>query len=251
MTNKTAIITGGSRGIGKATALKLANNGINIIVTYHSKADEAKEVVTAIKAKGLKATAFQLDVSNRESFMDVANKVQASLKEIGESKFDFLINNAGVGFTSAIGETNEVDFDRLTNIHLKSVLFITEKLLPFMNDGGEIVNISSGLTRIIYNNYSLYASLKTAIETLTRYQAKELGPRKIRANVIAPGAIETDFGGGAVRDNANFNAVIAGNTALGRVGLADDVAGAIANLVRDDSYWINAQRIEVSGGQAI
>ncbi len=251
MTNKTAIITGGSRGIGKATALKLADNGINVIITYNSKVDEAHEVVAAIKAKGLKANAFQLDVSNRESFMDIANKVQYSLKEIGESKFDFLINNAGIGLTSPFTETSEEDFDILANVHLKSVYFITQKLLPMINDGGEIVNISSGLTRIVYNDYALYASLKSAIETLTRYQAKELGARKIRVNVVAPGAIETDFRGGAVRDNAQINAAIAGLTALGRVGQVADVAGAIANLLRDDSYWINAQRIEVSGGQAI
>jgi NAD(P)-dependent dehydrogenase (short-subunit alcohol dehydrogenase family) len=251
MTNKIAIITGGSRGIGKATALKLANNGINVIITYHSKATEAQEVVEAIKAKGVKATAFQLDSSNRESFMDIANKVQSALNEIGAHKFDFLVNNAGIGLTSPFAETSEEDFDILANIHLKSVYFITQKLLPLLNDSGEIVNISSGLTRIVYNDYALYASLKTAIETLTRYQAKELGARKIRVNVVAPGAIETDFRGGAVRDNAQMNAAIAGLTALGRVGQADDVAGAIANLLRDDSYWINAQRIEVSGGQAI
>lgn len=251
MTNKIAFITGGSRGIGKATALKLADNGINVIITYHSKATEAQEVVEAIKAKGVKATAFQLDSSNRESFMDIANKVQSALNEIGAQKFDFLVNNAGIGLTSPFAETSEEDFDILANIHLKSVYFITQKLLPLLNDGGEIVNISSGLTRIVYNDYALYSSLKTAIETLTRYQAKELGARKIRVNVVAPGAIETDFRGGAVRDNAQMNAAIAGLTALGRVGQADDVAGAIANLLRDDSYWINAQRIEVSGGQAI
>ena len=251
MTNKIAIITGGSRGIGKATALKLADNGISVIITYHSNADKAQEVVEAIKAKGAKATAFQLDSANRESFMAIANKVQTALGEIGAQKFDFLINNAGIGLTSPFMETNEEDFDILTNIHFKSVYFITQKLLPLINDGGEIVNISSGLTRIVFDDYALYASLKTAIETLTRYQAKELGALKIRVNVVAPGAIETDFRGGAVRDNAQVNAAIAGLTALGRVGQVDDVAGAIANLLRDDSYWINAQRIEVSGGQAI
>jgi NAD(P)-dependent dehydrogenase (short-subunit alcohol dehydrogenase family) len=174
------------------------------------------------------------------------------LKEkTGNTNFDFLINNAGTALYALANDTTEDQMDTIFNIHYKGVFFLTQKMLPFINDGGSIINISSGLTRITYPGYSVYASMKTAIETLTRYLAKELGSRKIRVNVVAPGAIETDFGGGRVRDNEEINAQIAGLTALGRVGLPDDIGGVIAFLCTEDAGWINGQRIEVSGGQAL
>lgn len=251
MTNKTAIITGGSRGIGKTTALKLAANGINTIITYNSSESEAIEVVSQLKSYGIKASSFQLDVSNPNSYLEIGKLVRNALAEINEEKFDFLINNAGIGLNRSFMDTTPEEFDRMMNIHYKSVYFITQKLVPIMNDNGAIVNISSGTTRFVHVGYSLYSSLKTAIEGLTKYLAKEFGHRGIRANIIAPGAIETDFNSGAVRDNQKINDTIASVTALGRVGQPDDIAGAIYALLSDDSSWINAQRIEVSGGQAI
>lgn len=250
--NKIALITGGSRGLGKNMALALAQKGIDIILTYHSNQAAANEVVTAIELMGQKAVAFQLDTSNTATFASFIIQVKDYLKEnYSRSNFDFLINNAGTALYSLAAETSEEQVIDIFNIHYKGVFFLTQKALPIMHDGGGIVNISSGLSRITMPGSSVYASMKSAVETYSRYLAKELGDRKIRVNVIAPGAIETDFGGGRVRDNKEINANIAGITALGRVGLPDDIGKVVAFLCTQDAGWVNAQRIEVSGGQAI
>lgn len=251
MTNnsKIALVTGGSRGLGKDMALQLAKKGLDVIITYHSKKEEAQEVVLGIEAMGKKAIALQLDVSEYITFDGFVESVKSALQaNFQTDHFDFLINNAGVGVYAPFTETTENQFDSMVNIHLKAPFFISQKLLPIMNDGGGIVNISSGLARFSMPGYDAYATMKGGIETLTKYQAASLGNRKISVNVVAPGAIETDFGGGAVRDNDGLNKMIASQTALGRVGLPDDIGSVVAFLCTDDAKWINAQRIEVSGG---
>lgn len=250
--NKTALVTGGSRGLGKNMALALAKKGIDVILTYNTNKDAADQVVSEIQALGRNACAFQLDTSNIKQFDSFMKQIGEHLKEkTGSSNFDFLINNAGTALYMPVADVTEEQMDAIYNIHYKGMFFLTQKALPLINDGGGIVNVSSGLTRITMPGSSVYGSLKTAVESLTRYMAKELGPRKIRVNVIAPGAIETDFGGGRVRDNKEINTQIAGLTALGRVGLPDDIGGVVAFLCTEDARWVNAQRIEVSGGQAI
>ena len=251
-TSKIALVTGGSRGLGKNMALNLAQKGLDIILTYHSQQAEAEAVVAEITAQGRKAAALQLDASNVGSFAGFFEQVKTTLKQTFDvGTFDFLINNAGTGLYQAFAETTEQQFDDLLNIHLKGPYFLTQQALPLLNDGGGIINISSGLTRLVMPGSSAYASAKTAVEALTRYQAKELGARRIRVNVVAPGAIETDFGGGRTRDNKEINAHIASLTALGRVGLPTDVGPVVAFLCTDEAGWVNGQRIEVSGGQAI
>jgi len=252
MSNKIAIITGGSRGLGKNTALAMAKKGIDVILTYHNKEAEAAAVVAEIEQTGTRAVALQLDVGNSQSFDAFASQVKKVLQQKWERQtFDFLVNNAGIGIHASFIETTEAQFDQLLNIQFKGVFFLTQKLLPLIADHGRIVNVSSGLTRFSFPGYAAYASMKGAIEVLTKYLAKELGPRGIAVNVIAPGAIETDFGGGAVRDNAQLNQMIASQTALGSVGVPDDIGGVIASLLSDDNRWINAQRIEASGGMLI
>lgn len=249
---KIAVVTGGSRGLGRNTALQLAGKGVDVILTYNSGLAEAQEVVAAIEAQGRKALALQLDVSRSSGFADFATNLLNALKtHWSRENFDFLVNNAGIGIHAPLVDTSEEQFDLLFNIHLKGVFFLTNALIPLLADGGRIVNLSTGLTRFALPGYAAYASMKGAIEVLTRYQAKELGARGIRVNTVAPGAIETDFGGGVVRDNASVNQFIASQTALGRVGLPDDIGGAIASLLADESGWINAQRIEVSGGMYV
>jgi NAD(P)-dependent dehydrogenase (short-subunit alcohol dehydrogenase family) len=249
MSQKIAIITGGSRGLGRNAALKLAARGVDIILTYRSQASEADTVVSEIAALGRKAVALQLDVGDSSHFATFAEQVKATLQQYWQrDRFDYLLNNAGIGIHAGIAETTEAQFDQLVNIHLKGVFFLTQKLLPLINDGGRILNVSSGLARFALPGYAAYAAMKGGIEVLTRYMAKELGARRIAVNVIAPGAIETDFGGGAVRDHANLNAFVASQTALGRVGMPDDIGNAIAALLSDDMGWANAQRVEVSGG---
>ena len=246
---KIALVTGASRGLGQNTALTLARKGVDVIVTYHNSEEDAQNVVSAIADLGAQAVALQLDTSNTKTFDGFAEQVKQSLQEKWQTEhFDFLVNNAGVGVYASFADTTEDDFDRLMNIHVKGVFFLTQKLLPLINDGGRIVNISSGLARFALPGYAAYASMKGAIEVLTRYMAKELGQRQIAVNVVAPGAIETDFNGGAVRDNPEINSFIASQTALGRVGLPDDIGGAIASLLSAENRWINGQRIEVSGG---
>jgi len=252
MSTKIAIVTGGSRGLGENTALALAKKGVDVIITYHSKKAEADEVVAQIQQIGQKAVALQLDVSNSQTFADFASQIKTALKQKWNSEcFDFLVNNAGTGVHVSFAETTEEQFDQMVNIHLKGVFFLTQKLLPLMADGGRIINVSSGLTRFAIPGYAAYATMKGAVETLTKYLAKELGARKITVNVVAPGAIETDFGGGAVRDNAQLNSYVASATALGRAGLPDDIGGVIASLLSEDNRWVNAQRIEASGGMNI
>jgi len=251
-TNKIALVTGGSRGLGKEMALALAKKGIDIILTYNSKKEEAQGVVEIIEKMGRKAAALQLNTGNSKGFDSFFSQVKALLNDhFATDKFDFLVNNAGVGLHASFETTTEEQFDNLVNIHFKGVFFLTQKALLVMADGGGIVNISTGLARFSFPGYGAYASMKGAIETLTRYQAKELGGRKIRVNVVAPGAIETDFGGGAVRDNAELNKTVAAATALGRVGLPDDIGMVVAFLCTEDAKWINAQRIEVSGGMML
>lgn len=247
--NKIALLTGGSRGLGRDMAIRLAKKGIDVVLTYKSNKEEADKAVAEIQSLGQKATAFQLDAGNVKSFDAFVKQVTTHLKEEnGNPNFDFLINNAGSALYALFAETTEEQFDAIINIHYKGVFFLTQKTLPFINDGGRIINISSGLARFSSPGSSLYASMKGAVEVLTRYLAKELGSRGIAANVVAPGAIETDFGGGRVRDNKDINAQIAGITALGRVGLPDDIGGVVAFLCTEDAKWINGQRIEVSGG---
>ncbi len=249
---KIALVTGSSRGLGKNTALALAKKGVGVIVTYHSSEAEADSVVAAIKDLGAKAVALQLDTSNTKTFDDFVVKVKQSLQDNWQTEqFDFLVNNAGTGIYAPFAETTEEEFDHMMNIHLKGVFFLTQKLLPLLKDGGRIVNLSTGLSRITVPGYAAYSTMKGAIEVLTRYMAKELGARQIAVNVVAPGAIETDFGGGVVRDNPEINSFFASQTALGRVGVPDDIGGAIAALLSEGNRWVNAQRIEVSGGQSL
>lgn len=247
--NKIALVTGGSRGLGKNAALKIAAKGLGVIVTYQSKKEEAEATVNEIKALGVPAAAIQLNVGESKTFEAFFTEVKDVLKSVfNAEKFDFLINNAGIGIHASFADTTEEQFDALVNIHYKGAFFLTQKALPLLNDGSGIINVSSGLARFATPGYAAYASMKGAMETLTKYQAKELGARGIRSNIIAPGAIETDFGGGVVRDNDQLNAGIAANTALGRVGLPDDIGGVVAFLCTEDARWINAQRIEASGG---
>lgn len=246
---KIALVTGGSRGLGKDMALQLSHKGIDVILTYQTKNEEAENVVATIKANGRKAAAIQLDVAKNETFDTfIGNLNEVLQKEFHTDKIDGLVNNAGVGIHANFADTTEEQFDSMVNIHLKAPFFLTQKLLPVFNDGSSIVNISSGLARFSFTGYDAYATMKGAVETLSKYQAKYLGSRGIRVNIVAPGAIETDFGGGAVRDNKELNEQLASLTALGRVGQPDDIGGVVAFLISDESKWVNAQRIEVSGG---
>lgn len=250
--NKIALVTGGSRGLGKNMALALAKKGLDVVITYNSNKEAADTVVSEIQSLNRNAFALKLNTSDTKQFDKFIKDTTELLKgKTGISNFDFLINNAGTALYAPFTEVTEEQMDTIYNIHYKGIFFLTQKLLPFINDGGGIINISSGLTRITMPGSSVYGAMKTAVETHTRYLAKELGVRKIRANVVAPGAIETDFGGGRVRDNIDINNNIASLTALGRVGLPDDIGGVVAFLCTEEAYWINGQRIEVSGGQLL
>ncbi|MBT8769569.1 SDR family NAD(P)-dependent oxidoreductase [Metapseudomonas boanensis] len=249
MIRKLALITGASRGLGKSMAQHLAAQGIDIIGTYHSKLEDAESLSREIIDLGGHAAMLQLDVSKSATFDTFVATLGRLLKnEFGRDTFDFLVNNAGIGIHASFTETTEEQFDQLVNVQLKGPFFLTQRLLPLIADGGRILNVSTGLTRFALPGYAAYAAMKGGIEVLTRYQAKELGARGIAVNVLAPGAIETDFGGGVVRDNAEVNAFIAGNTALGRVGQPEDIGAAVAMLLSDAGRWINGQRIEASGG---
>ncbi|HDG1695794.1 SDR family NAD(P)-dependent oxidoreductase [Kluyvera ascorbata] len=249
MTQRIALVTGGSRGLGKNAVLKLAAQGTDIIFTYNSQRDAALEVVAEIEQTGAKAVALQLNVSDVASFATFTQQVKEALNQVwGRETFDYLVNNAGIGLYASFAETSEALFDELMNIHFKGPFFLTQGLLPLIAEGGRILNVSTGLARFALPGYAAYASMKGAMEVLTRYQAKELGARGISVNSIAPGAIETDFGGGRVRDNDDLNKYVASQTALGRVGLPDDIGDAIAALLSDNLRWMTAQRIEVSGG---
>ncbi|CAH0341489.1 SDR family oxidoreductase [Rhizobium sp. CECT 9324] len=249
---KIALVTGGSRGLGRNTALHIARRGGDVVITYHSRSDAADAVVAEIAALGHKAIALRLDTSDVGSFAGFTDRLREGLQTTWKrDSFDHLVNNAGHGDCAPIAETTEAQFDALVNVHFKGVFFLTQALLPLITDGGRIVNLSSGLTRVSAPGWGAYAAVKGAVEVLTLYMAKELGARGIAVNTVAPGAVETDFFGGAVRDTPDFNAFFAAITALGRVGLPDDIGPMIASLLSEDNRWVNAQRIEVSGGQGI
>jgi len=248
---KIAIVTGGSRGLGRNTVLNLAKRGVSSIFTYHSNQAEAEAVARLVEEAGQKAVALQLDTSNVRAFDGFVRQVQQALATLGAQRFDYLVNNAGTSHHASIEQTTEEDLDHLFNVHFKGVFFLTQKLLPLLNDGGRIVNVSTGLTRITIPGSAPYASMKGAVEVLTRYLARELGARGIAVNTVAPGAIATDFSGGMVRDSPDLNKRVADMTALGRVGLPDDIGPMIAALLSEDNRWVNGQRIEASGGMAL
>ena len=249
---KIALITGASRGLGRNTALNIAREGSDVIITYQSRVEGARAVVAEIVAMGRRAISLQLDVGDVSALKLFAERLRAALRETWQrDTFDHLVNNAGHGDMASIAETTEEQFDRLVDVHFKGVFFLTQALLPLIADGGRIVNLSSGLTRISFPGFAAYSAVKGAVEVLSVYMAKELGSRGIAVNTVAPGAIETDFLGGAVRDTPDLNTTFAGMTALGRVGVPDDIGPMIAKLLTDGNRWINAQRIEVSGGQVI
>ncbi|HUQ10975.1 MAG TPA: SDR family oxidoreductase [Steroidobacteraceae bacterium] len=246
-----AIVTGGSRGLGRSTVLALAQRGVRSIFTYHTNAAEAAKVVALTRDAGTEGVALQLDTGSVAAFDGFVARVRETLGSLGAARFDILVNNAGTSHDQLIERTTETELDELYNVHFKGVFFLTQKLLSLLNDGGRIVNLSTGLTRFAHPGRASYASMKGAIEVLTRYMAKELGPRGIAVNAVAPGAIATDFSGGVVRDNAEVNQAVAGNTALGRVGQPDDIGPMIASLVSAENRWVNGQRIEVSGGMSL
>jgi len=249
MANKIALVTGASRGLGKDSVIALAKKGFDIILTYQTKKEAADEVVKEIESIGQKAFALSLDIASTAGFDQFVTEVKNILNtNFDAAKIDALVNNAGIGINQSFETTTEEVLDAMTNIHFKGPYFLTQKLLPLLNDGSSVVNTSSGLARFSFAGYSAYGAMKAAVDSLSRYQAVELGSRKIRVNSIAPGAIETDFGGGAVRDSAEYNQLVSSQTALGRVGLPDDIGSVVAFLCSEDSKWINAQRIEVAGG---
>ncbi len=248
-TNKTALITGGSRGLGRNMAQHLAAQGHDIIITYNSNKADADAVVAGIEANGGKAVALKLDVGDIASLAPFVTEVTEMLKtKFGRERIDFLINNGGMGQTIPFANATENDVDRFYNVHYKGVYFLIQHSLAIINDGGSIINISTGTTRFVNPGYQIYASMKSAVETLTRYLAKDLGPRQITVNVVAPGAIETDFNNAFIRSNEHVKKMISSNTPLGRVGVPDDIGMVIAFLCSEGSRWINGQRIEVSGG---
>jgi NAD(P)-dependent dehydrogenase (short-subunit alcohol dehydrogenase family) len=250
--NKIALVTGGSRGLGKDMVINLAKKGTNIVFTYRNNKTEADKVVAEVHALGQKAIAYPLDVSNVKSFDTFVGQVRQYLEnEESTSNFDYLVNNAGTGVYGSVAETTEEQFDEMLNVHFKGVYFLTQKLLPYINSGGSIINISSGLTRVSFPNVSAYASMKGAIEVYTKCLAKELGSRHITANVVAPGAIATDFGGGSNKTNEDKRNAIANITALGRVGEAEDIGAVVAFLCSPEAHWMNGQRIELSGGMLV
>ncbi|WP_183575772.1 SDR family NAD(P)-dependent oxidoreductase [Mucilaginibacter sp. X5P1] len=250
--NKIALVTGGSRGLGKDMALRLSEKGLDVILTYNNNEDAAQNVVAQIEKQGQKAAILQLNTGDIKSFSSFTERLKDVLTNtFNTNHIDYLINNAGIGGYSPIANVTEEFFDELMNIHFKGVYFLTQKLLPLINDGGGIVNISSGLTRVTVPGSSVYASLKTAVETFTKYLAKELGERKIRANVVAPGAIMTDFGNAHLRSDEQLQKMVSSVTALGRPGVAEDIGGVVAFLCTEDARWVNGQRIEVAGGMQL
>ncbi len=249
---RIALITGGNRGIGRSTAVHLADDGVDSIVTYRSNADEADALVAELRERGRRAAALPLDVADVSSFDGFADALAAVLRETWEREtFDVLVNNAGISANGAFVDVTEADFDALVAVHFKGVFFLTQRLLPLIADGGSIVNLSSGLARFAFPQRIAYASVKGAVEVMSRYLALELGPRGINVNVVAPGAVATDFNDGMLRDNPEMQRAIASGTALGRHAVADDIGPVIAALVGEGNHWVTGQRIEASGGQHI
>lgn len=251
MKDKIAIITGASRGLGRNTAVNLARRDVDIIFTYRANQVEAESLISEIEAMGRKAAGFRLDTADIRGFDGFVADIRKTLQAWGRERFDYLVNNAGNSLHKPFDQTTEAEFDGIVNVHFKGVYFLTQKLLPLLNDGGRILNISSGLARFTIPGTSVYGAAKGAIEVLTRYLARELGPRRITVNVVAPGAIETDFSDGRVRDNPEYNKRVADMTALGRAGVPDDIGPMIAALLSDENRWVNGQRIEVSGGMSL
>jgi NAD(P)-dependent dehydrogenase (short-subunit alcohol dehydrogenase family) len=252
MTHQIALITGASRGLGRNMALHLAKRGVHIIGTYRSGAAEAETLKQEIEAQGGKAAMLPLDITHTASYQAFSIALTDTLKtDFGRVRFDFLVNNAGNGLFASFIDATEDEFASLVSTHLRGPIFLTQKLLPLVEDGGRILNVSSGFVRFTLPGYSIYAAVKAAVEVLTRYMAVELGSRQIRVNAIAPGAIATDFGGGTVRDNKDVNAYVAQGIALGRVGLPDDIGGAVAAILSDDMAWANGTTFDVSGGQLL
>lgn len=246
---KIAIITGGSRGLGKSAALHTAKRGVGLVITYNTNREAADAVVRQIEANGGQAVALQLNVAQTATFPKFVGELKTALQsKWGQTEFDYLVNNAGTGARLPIQDATEAQFDELYNVHLKGPFFLTQLLMPMIKERGQVLNISSGLTRFAFAGSAPYAIMKGGLEVFTRYLAKELGARKITSNTLAPGAIETDFNGGHTRDNPETNKVIASVTNLGRAGLPDDIGALVASLLSDDAHWVNAQRIEASGG---
>ncbi len=251
-TQKIALVTGGSRGLGRNSAIALSRKGIDVIVTYHTRREEADKVVQEIENNGRKAAALQLDTGNVSSFDAFVSRLMNVLNEKwNREQIDILVNNAGFGIHASVAETTEEQFDSMMNVQFKGVFFLSQKLFSRIADNGSVVNISTGLTRFVIEGFGAYSAMKGAIEVLTKYMAKEGGKRGIRVNVVAPGAIATDFGGGSVRDNQKMREFVASNIALGRVGEADDIGGVVASLCTDEFGWVNATRLEASGGQML
>ena len=245
---KIALVTGGSRGLGRSMVLNLAKRGVDSIATYNSDQTQAESVANLVREAGCRSVILHLDVGKSDTFDTFVESVGRTLKSLGADRFDYLVNNAGIAHHQSLEATTEAELDVLYNIHVKGVFFLTQKLLPLLNDGGRIVNISSGLTRFTMPTSGAYASMKGAVEVLTRYMALEFSSRKISVNVVAPGAIANAFGGGAIRDNPEINKTLADRTALGRVGVPEDIGPMVASLLADENHWITGQRIEVSGG---
>lgn len=246
---KIALVTGGSRGLGKEMALSLARKGIDVIITYRTNEEEASNVAASIQQLGRKTAVLHLDMSRLQDLDQFINTLKGTLQTVWQSNsFDFLVNNAGMGATVPFEQVTEDLFDEFMNVHFKGVYFLTQKCIPLLNQGGRIINISSGTTRFSNPGYSVYASMKGAIEVFTRYLAKELGTKGIAANVVAPGPIETDFNNAAIRNNPNMKGMLSSLTPLGRVGTSEDIGGVVAFLCSEEGRWINGQRIEVSGG---
>jgi NAD(P)-dependent dehydrogenase (short-subunit alcohol dehydrogenase family) len=251
MKDKTAVITGGSRGLGRNTAVNMARRGVDVIFSYRAQGAEADSLIREVEAEGRRAAGFQIDTGEVRSFDGFVAGVRQTLEGWGRQRFDYLVNNAGNSLHKPFEQTTEAEFDGIVNVHFKGVYFLTQRLLPLLNDGGRIINVSSGLARVSLPGTSVYGAAKGAVEVLTRYLARELGPRRITVNVVAPGAIQTDFSGGMVRDNLEYNKRVADMTALGRAGLPDDIGPMIAALLGDENRWVNGQRIEVSGGMLL
>jgi NAD(P)-dependent dehydrogenase (short-subunit alcohol dehydrogenase family) len=248
---KIAIVTGGSRGIGRNTVLSLAGRGVDVVFTYNSNRAEADKVVELVAETGRQAVALQLDTGDASTFESFVERLRPALAQLGAERFDFLVNNAGTSSSMSFFNATEAELDAIFNVHFKGVFLLSQQLLPLINDGGRIVNVSSALSQRPMIGRAVYGSMKAAVEALTKYMALELGPRRIAVNVVAPGAVATDFSGGMVRDNPAVNQIVASHTALGRAGVPDDIGPMIASLLSEDNRWVNGQRIEVSGGMGL